>query len=233
LLLTQGGQTDLCSIDWDRYWSILSPLHLAYLELERDQYFPHLSSTQIGDYLTNAINIGIKAAQPYIQKDFISFINEILKSGLRIQFVDQHPTNLFIRAQYYNKKQTITIYKNSIAQLNKFFTPTVGKINTIDLIQLHLYHEWFHHLEETTLGRTELQLPKVIIKKRGPFLVKRSLYRLREIAAHSFTQTAMGLTWSPLLLDQYRLHLEQGHSRAQIRESFQTTKNTFYVIMSN
>ncbi len=231
--ITQQEKKRLQSIDWEKFWPVLSPLHLAYLELEQDEYYSFLPNEQLTKYLTGAMEIGITAAQSYQGTDIISLINKIFQAGIRIQFIPQHPTHSSIRAQYDRKRKKITIYRSSITQIQQFLSSTFGEINELEIIQLHLFHEWFHHLEETKLGRTDLQFPSVIIKKRGPFLVKRPLARLREIAAHSFTQTALGLTWSPLLLDQYRVFLERGYTNAQIRESFQATGKAYYAIINN
>ena len=75
-----------------------------------------------------------------------------------------------------------------------------------DLIALHLIHEWFHHLEVSRIGRTDLRLPQVVTTRLGPFPVRRPLKKTREIAAHAFVQEMMGLSFYPLLLDHLLLH---------------------------
>ncbi|MCH5584569.1 hypothetical protein MK805_06245 [Shimazuella sp. AN120528] len=218
--------------DWEKYWPDLSPLYLSFLELERDPYYSFLPEEELEDYLKKAIHIGEQTAKRYTDMNHLDFFNDVLKEDIRIRLLDQHPEQSTIRAQYHKKKQTIFIYKNSMREIGQFISKEIGDIPQIDIIALHAYHEWFHHLEETTIGRTDLKFRPVVIKQRGPFLVKRSLLRLREIAAHSFTQTALGLSWSPLLLDQFRYLLTKGYSNAQIRECFQDTKRTYYAIIN-
>jgi hypothetical protein len=92
---------------------------------------------------------------------------------------------------------------------------------------MHLYHEWFHYLEEKKFGRTDFLLPKVTIKQWGPFTFKKPLYRTREIAAHTFTQKMLQLPWSPLLLDQLLLLRHEGWNRGQIREHFKQIRQRF------
>jgi hypothetical protein len=229
---TLQTQKNIQSFDWEKYWPNLSPLYLSYLELERDPYYTFLPTDELEEYLQKAIHIGAQAAKPYSQMDNLSFFNHVLKENIRIHLLEQHPLQSHIRAQYNRKKQTIIVYKNSIKEIQRFLSKEIGAIAHIDLIALHAYHEWFHHLEETSIGRTDLKFRSVVIKKRGPFLVKRPLSRLREIAAHSFTQTALGLRWSPLLLDQFRYLLSKGYTNAKIRESFQDTQRTYYAIIN-
>lgn len=225
-------KSNLHSIVWEKYWPNLSPTCLSYLELERDPYFSFILPEELEDYVNKAIQIGQQAAKPYIQMDHLSFFNHIIKEDIRIHLLDRHPEESSIRAQYHKKKQTIFIYKNSITEIQQFFTRKISSVPQIDLIALHAYHEWFHHLEELSLGRTDQKLRPVVIKRRGPFLVKRHLSRLREIAAHAFTQTALDLHWSPLILDQFRYLLAKGYSYTQIREFFQNTKSTYYAIIN-
>lgn len=233
VLHVNNAKKDLCSIELDKVWPVLSPLHLSYLELKRDKYFPFIPTVQINQYITSAMELGTTKAKDYQGKDFISIINEILKAKLRIRFLEHHPTNPSIRAQYDRKQRTIKIYRSSLKQIKQFLLPSFGEIHEIDLMKLHLLHEWYHFLEERSFGQTDRHFPPVIIKKRGPFIIKRTVYQLREIAAHSFTQTALNLSWSPLLLDQYRLLLEKGYSHSQIRESFQATGMEYYAIINN
>lgn len=92
---------------------------------------------------------------------------------------------------------------------------------------LHMCHEWFHHLEETRLGRTDQQLPKLVMRKVGPVMFKQSVESTREIAAHAFTQQVMGLSWYPLLLDMLISQSERKVKKEQIRESFNSLKHEF------
>jgi hypothetical protein len=186
------------------------------LELQRDPYYTYIPEEEVATYIDKAIDIGVTAATDYIKMDHLTFFHHLMKAGLRVQLRECHPEQPAIRAQYLRKKQTIIVYKNSLHEIKQW----VHHATELDLLALHTYHEWFHHLESTTLGHTDRQLPAVIMKRNGPFVRKGRLAHLREIAAHAFTETALGLHWSPMLLDQYRYHLERGRSKAQIRELF-------------
>jgi hypothetical protein len=224
---------DIQSLDWEKYWPNLAPLYLSYLELERDPYYSFLPLDELESNLKKAIEIGKQAAKPYIHMDHLTFFNHVIQNDIRIRLLDRHPVESSIRAQYHKNKQTIFIYKHSMKEIQQFMAKEIGSVSPIDMMALHAYHEWFHHLEETSIGRTDQKFRPVIIKKRGPFLVKRTLSRLREVAAHAFTQTALGLNWSPLLLDQFRYLQSKGYSNAQIRAFFQDTKNNYHALITS
>ena len=118
-------------------------------------------------------------------------INRVIQSGVRDPFMERegHDSTGWIRAQYRRKPPTIEIYKPSLKQLGRFFRQSGYHVNPDDLIALHLYHEWFHHLESSSLGRTDHRLPKAEKKRWGPLVFRRRIHRLREIAAHAFTQS--------------------------------------------
>ncbi|MBA4494628.1 hypothetical protein ACFO25_12875 [Paenactinomyces guangxiensis] len=215
-------------VSLERSWPVLNPVLLGFMELKQDNYFPFIPKEQIPFYIEKAIQFGQDAAQRYAN-DFSlkEFINILLKQGVRVNFVNTHPSDQWIRAQYLEKKSTIEIYRPSLVQIKSFFQEIDESVDEKDIIVLHLYHEWFHHLEEKKFGRTDRSLPKTRIKKWGPFVYKRGIRRTREIAAHAFTQAAMNINWSPLLLDYLLLFTRQGWTKTQIREHFQQIKNQY------
>lgn len=185
--------------------------------------YPLLPPPMIPHYLEETISFGKSAARgENYSGDLSRLINRVIQSGVRVCFADRDGRDSpdWIRAQYRRKPPTIEIYRPSLNQLKKFFGQSGFKVSEDDLIALHLYHEWFHHLESTRLGRADHRLPKVQKKRWGPFILRQRVYRLREIAAHSFTQAALGLSWSPLWLDHLLLHTEKGWSKSRIREHF-------------
>ncbi|WP_139179454.1 hypothetical protein [Lihuaxuella thermophila] len=222
----------LKTVSLEKAWPVLSPFCLAYTELERDEWYPFIQPEQIPFYIDQAIRIGQEAACSYA-KDFNlqELINVLLKQGVGVRFLNQHALDEWVRAQYLAKTSTIEIYRPSLDQMEQFFRMMNQPVCTEDIICLHLYHEWFHHLEETKCGRTDLALPKIKIKK-GLLTTKKTIRRTREIAAHAFTQAAMGLNWSPLLLDQLLFLTKQGWTKIQIREHFQKIKKLVQTIQS-
>lgn len=220
----------LHQIPLENNWPTLSPAVLALTELEQDEMYPLLPEQMISHVLEEAISFGKNAARgEHYEGDLAPLINRVIQSGVRILFVERegHDSSGWIRAQYRRKPPTIEIYKPSLKQLGQFFRQSGYRIHPDDLIALHLYHEWFHHLESSSLGRTDHRLPKVEKKRWGPLVLRRRIYRLREIAAHSFTQSALGLSWSPLWLDHLLLLTDRGWSKSQIRDHFQQLQEKY------
>ena len=204
----------------------LPPKYLYVLELEQDEYFSHLSKSEVPLLIDQAIHKGLFAFSRWAEKkqSLKEMINLLLRQGITVRFKDQHPEKPVIRAEYDKKNKTIRIYRKSMQQIQHFFDELNIQVPQEDLFLLHLYHEWFHHLEETKIGRTDDELPRVTVKQKGPFAIRKRLSRLREIAAHTFVQQVFELTWSPLLLDYLLFFKEKGWSFGQIRESFKNEK---------
>lgn len=221
-------EKSLRSLNVERIWPVLSPVHLAYLELKQDPYFMYLPKEKIPEYLTSTIAYGKDVAQqqtPYHRLQ--DLLNHLLQQRIKICFRQKHPNDPQIRAQYTSRPPTIEIFQNSIQQIQAFCDRSMARIAETDLMILHLYHEYFHHLETHTIQRADLRLEKCTIKQWGPFSLKKSLRSLREIAAHAFAQAMMQLNWSPLLLDRLIYYTHLGWSHLQIREHFFEVRKEF------
>jgi hypothetical protein len=215
----------LCDIQLETDWPSLSLEELSLLELEKDPYHAIIPQTQFVTYIERSIRFGQEVAEKYGKNlQLQELINQLLRQGVRVQFKDNYPDHPSVRAQYSTKPPTIEIYRPSIQQIKQFFLQTKETICEEDCWLIHLYHEWFHHIEETKCGYTYQHLPKMKMKAWGPFTVQKPIRRTREIAAHAFTQATMKLAWSPLLLDHLILYQAQGWSITQIREHFQKIK---------
>lgn len=204
-------------------WPPLSSDTLGWMELERDEAYYLIPRHQIQNYLQSAVHFGEKAAETYsYEGDLAYWINQVLESGATLRFKEKKDDQSFgwVRAQYFRKPPVIEIYRSSMDQLIRFFHLSGAQVSEDDVIALHLFHEWFHHLEVTQIGRTDHHLPRVIKKSWGPFATKQTVSNLREIAAHAFTQKVMKLHWSPLWLDHLILLSEKGWSKSRIREHF-------------
>ncbi|MFC4075655.1 hypothetical protein [Salinithrix halophila] len=219
----------LREIPLDRNWPSIPALELAYTELEQDEMFPRLPTQKIPHCLEGALAIGQEAAEGLTYDgDLGHWIDRVIHTGVRVRFAQQEPSSSgWVRAQYRPKPPTIEIYRSSLDQLDQFIRKGGFRVREDDLIALHLFHEWFHHLENTRLGRTDSRLPRVVRKRWGPFAFRERLVRLREIAAHAFTQKVMGLSWSPLWLDHLLLLSEKGWSRERIRDHFKHTVHRY------
>jgi hypothetical protein len=224
--MSRVANPDKTLMNLDERCPTLPPKCLFVLELEQDEYFPHLSPSEVPLLIDQAIQKGILASGKWAEQkqSLKDMINLLIRQGITVRFLDRHPEKPAIRAEYNKKTKTIRIYRKSMHQIQRFFEELNIPVTEEDLFLLHLYHEWFHHLEETKIGRTDDELPRVTIKQKGPFAIRKRLSRLREIAAHAFVQQVFELNWSPLLLDYLLYFKEKGWSFGQIRESFQKEK---------
>lgn len=213
----------LASIPLEKNWPILSQEEISLAELEADTYFPFIEKKQIPFYIKKSIEYGEKVARDYATPglEISELINRVIQNNVTIDFVKKDPDNLWIRAQYIRRPPVIRIYHSSMKQLEKFFKEMNTLITAEELIALHLFHEWFHYLEEKKVGRTDSLLPRVIIGKTMFFKQKKRIEKTREIAAHAFTKKALGLPWSPLILDHLLMYSQNQLTKVEIREKFQ------------
>ncbi len=231
-LAEPGKRCSLSSVNLDKY-PALSPECLFVLELEQDKYFPFLAANEVLLIVQQAMQKGFMTANRWGGgKSLKEMVNILLKEGLTIRFEDKNAGTPSIRADYDRKQRLISIYRQSVFQIRQLFQEMNFFVPEEDLFLLHLVHEWFHHLEETRAGRTDVALPRVTVKQKGPFSIRKPIKRLREIAAHTFTQASLNLAWSPVMLDYLLLYKDKGWSISQIREIFKKEKeriqSTYY-----
>lgn len=220
----------LQSITLERIWPVLDANVLAYTELKQDELYPNIRPNQILSYIEGALEFGRQAGKEYAYSgDLAPLMAHIVRSGAKVTFVGEKKRDgeKLVRAQYERRPATILVYRPSLEQMDHFFLRSGFRIRQEDFMALHMCHEWFHHLEETRFGRTDQQLPRLVMRKVGPVLFKQSVESTREIAAHAFTQQVMGLSWYPLLLDMLISQSERKVKREQIREGFSRLKHEF------
>lgn len=224
-LAEPGKLFSLSSVSLEYKYPALPPEYLFVLELEQDEYFPYLAADEVPLIIHQAMQKGLIAVNQWGgKKSCKDMINLLLKERITVRFKDVHVEMPSIRAEYNKKQRLISIYRRSVCQIRQLFQEMKISVPKEDLYLLHLIHEWFHHLEETKAGRTDYALPRATVKQKGPLAIRKPLKRLREIAAHTFTQNALNLTWSPLLLDYLLLYKGKGWSMGQIRETFKKEK---------
>lgn len=217
-LLSNSSREQLSTAKIDKYYPLLSTEILGWRELQFDEYYSFLPKEHIKHYIEKSIDIGRHHAQSYKQFSTLQeWMNLLLKNHIQVRFLEES-TNHCIRAQYICKTKTIEVYRTSINQIRSFLDTINSPIREEDLVLLHVAHEFFHHLEETKIKRTDLQLPKVVVKQLGPLIWKKPIIRTREIAAHTFTQEILGISWSPMNLDFLIEELERGTSKPDLRQ---------------
>ncbi|MBS7529383.1 hypothetical protein IC619_002585 [Hazenella sp. IB182353] len=209
----------------EQFWPILDRETLAWIEIKQDPHYALLSHAQIKRYVLESIQYGEAIAKQHTSKTQLkTLLNLLLQQGVQIKFIDLTHEKNEVRARYIRKPATIEIFRSSLIQIEQFFNKMGYHLSIEDLILLHVYHEWFHHLEETVIERTDETLPRILVKQTGPFKRYQTIAKTREIAAHTFTQHLLPISWSPLLIDQLLLLSEKNVTKPQIREKFQELK---------
>lgn len=132
---------------------------------------------------------------------------------------DQY-ANPKVRAIYDRCQKLILVEENSLLSLKLLCEARgLGPLNRSDILAMHIAHELFHHLEE--IGQVPLTMyygeNAGVRKRRFTFLTEQPIFHfctgpplaiLREIAAHSFVKTLLGLAFSPEKLENETLQEE-------------------------
>lgn len=222
--------TSLRSIALERVWPTAASDVLAFTELKQDPLYEYIRPNQILTYIEGASAFGRQAAEKLTYDGNLApLMMQIAESGTKVAFLDEikRDGDKLIRAQYEHKPPVVYVYRPSLEQMDNFFLRSGFRVDQEDLMALHMCHEWFHHLEQTRIGRTDQQLPKLVMRRVGPVTFKQGVESSREIAAHAFTQQVMGLPWSPLLLDVLIAQTERRMKKSLIRDYFHQLKSEF------
>ena len=176
---------------------------LAYLELEKDPVFPHLTKEQRLYYVDFALRVGHDQAALFHGADVFGLAREF---GLKVDIQKAANTvaGVTLRACYDEKKRTVEIFGDSIEQMQQELAHWLPwPLTFAQIAALHLAHELFHHLEATRIQPVDRQLPSVTIWRFGRFgiTIQSRARRCREIAAHAFAKRMCDFPFFPNALD--------------------------------
>ena len=171
---------------------------LAREELEQDIIYNKLvlAGADIDAIVERAWQTGAEAARVLYtemegQADFQKIAD---KKGLSV--IREHKDNVQAGrryfSEYYTGKKKLTLYTGSIALWAKKNNMTVQQAEN-----LVLAHEFFHYLENTSLGRTSKQATVPMLTIFGIPLGKTGVRALSEIGAHAFARTYNELSGKP------------------------------------
>ncbi|AOT69286.1 hypothetical protein [Geosporobacter ferrireducens] len=185
---------------------------LAFGELSHDLLFHKIPAEKYMYYIDRSIKEGISAARQYIRRDIRSLYME---KNIEIRYADGSSAFLGIRfrAQFHlgKKKSSVTIYRNSLAELAKMSSLEGGGQLTYEkALDIHLCHEFFHYHEYITGKAVSETLDPVVTLKLPFFTRKANISRCSEIAAHAFSKQMLGLEYMPNIYDYiYLMHTKQ------------------------
>jgi len=174
----------------------------AYLELEQDMLFAHMSPDERLTFIDRSLAIGRQQAAPYIGEDVMALAPR-LGATVAVIETDNRVAGVTLRAEHDARTHLITVYRKSIAEVHRLLEQVQpGLWDEQQTLALHVSHELFHHLEATRITPVHEQLPSVVTFRVGRFAVTRArARRCREIAAHAFAKELLGLPFLPNAVD--------------------------------
>jgi hypothetical protein len=199
---------------------------LAYLELEKDIVFPHLSTPARLQYINHALRAGRGQAALYKGMDVFHLANAL---GVRLvaESTQSVVAGVIFRSTYDFATRTITIYKSSIDQVYEVLSELLPKPwDGEQVLSLHIAHELFHHLEATHITPVHEQLPPVSTFRLGPIHVTRACSRqCGEIAAHAFARELLDLPFLPSAIDWLVLVAQQQWPLSELQAALHRAEN--------
>jgi hypothetical protein len=168
---------------------------IARQELRRDRLFSVMTPDQRTFYIDAAQAIGAYEATPYRGQAALPLAQKL---GTTIE--ECNSGNVIVDSETYAEYDVILrrirLYRAGIVRLAERLRPTVPEAFARDIARdLLIAHELFHHLEATRLGPVHKTLPPITVPIAGGLCwAQRYVLRTREIAAHSFAHTLLGIS---------------------------------------
>ncbi|CUX26744.1 hypothetical protein [Clostridium sp. C105KSO13] len=156
-------------------------------ELVRDIHYHKIPQEDISRIADRAWNTGVTAAEGILDKYPGRSIWEVIKQeGLHVIKVDEDNVIGGMRcfSEYYSGRKTITLYLKSVKMW-----AAENKLSLKYGEELILAHEFYHHLECSSMGLTSDQymVPRLTVGRRR--MGKSGIRALSEIGAHGFART--------------------------------------------
>jgi len=170
-------------------------LALAYLELAGDKVFEKLPDGEKAKLIKDVLAVGEEAAA-WVRNEYGTDDPRkiAVKMGLKV-FGEENEA--LARSEYRRDKKEIAISRRFHENLlRKVQSPELSE----RLLKLVVAHELFHHLEAERLGEVYKRY-KFKVFRLGPLAVEKTIAKLSDVAAQSFTQALLGLDLSPQVFD--------------------------------
>lgn len=173
-------------------------------------------------FIENAKRIGESTAKLVASNNLPITSEEVQRLAKRYQAkvvivpLGDKASNPKVRAIYDRNMKLIAVEEASLIELKLSCELSgLGPVSRSDILAIHIAHELFHHLEET--GKVPLSMyynfknqyssKKLFNVASVKSIVSRfyktpSLVLLREVAAHSFVKTLLGLSISPECIEK-------------------------------
>jgi hypothetical protein len=168
---------------------------IAHQEIQRDRLFPLLTPEQRDFYMRSASEIGAREAAKYRGQEMLS-LAQTLGAIVEDYSGDNVIAGREIYAEYDAGFRNIRLYRRGVQHLAERLGPGPPEWDSRPFVRdLLIAHELFHHLESTHIGPVHRMLPAIPVPVFGGLMrLPQYVLRTREIAAHSFAHTLLGMT---------------------------------------
>ncbi|QKY70219.1 hypothetical protein [Lentibacillus sp. CBA3610] len=164
--------------------------------LKADPLYDRLSESQREEAIAAAVLTGEKYAV-WVHRHFkeTNIIDVLHTLGVQVKCEQVPDARLIPYSIYHVKTQTITLNVNIIEALVEDLLQFSSDIPQKELFQnvvnVILFHELFHHLEEARFGKASKQYKARVINF-SIFSISSGIKALSEIGAHTFTKACIG-----------------------------------------
>jgi len=183
---------------------------LAYLCLARDAKFLKAPEVERLKLIKSVLSFGDSVARGIVNEFGTNEPREITqKLGLKVVGEDSGSLgSLLKRSEYRPKRKEIVIYRDS---LNKLMKEVAADDLSDRLMKLLIAHELFHFFEHTSYGSIPSRF-NVSRWEMGPVSLKAEVPAVKEVAAHAFAETLLGIKQTPLVFDYLTYMFYSGSS---------------------
>lgn len=174
----------------------------------RDPIRRKISNDRKEELIKKAISCGHEEAMKIKAAYGKQAISEYCKNaGIQVILKESEGSDGYIVFAQYNSPNKITVYQKNIEHVNAWIKDNhlLSLLERIDVKQLLIAHEMFHHLEYTQADIIT-QSEKIELWRFGPFKHESKMIAVSEIAAMSFARTLMNISYNPYVFDVVMLY---------------------------
>jgi len=174
----------------------------------RDPIRRKISIDKKEELIKKAISCGHEEAMKIKKAYGKNAVSEYCKdAGIQIILKESEGSDGYIVFAQYNSPNKVTLYQKNIERVNTWIKDNhlSSLLERIDVKQLLIAHEIFHHLEyihPDIITQTE----KIELWRLGPFKNESKAIAVSEIAAMSFARTLMDISYNPYVFDVVMLY---------------------------
>lgn len=190
--------TEIEAAEWFGYVFSREPLNGKFNDVQRRQWMEH--SLECGREYACKIRKLYGTGDP---KELAGAM------GMEVSYPEfPEKTDRVLFAEY-RMPNTIRIYMDAVKKAKRFLAkPEIRRVLTdqLNIADLLLAHELFHHVEETYQKEIYTQTEKIRLWSLGPLHNDSKIIALSEIAAMAFARELTGLPYAPYVMDVFLVY---------------------------